>query len=151
MGIISILSLHYNELYLHKIHRRPLSMQTSVFSEYKVTLLKLDESADRLCGLVVRVPDYTSRGTGFDSRRYQIFWEVVGLERVQLSLVRIIVELFEWKCSGSGLEKPILTALGIGCTDHATPLYPQNLALTSPTSGGISVGIVRLRTESRGV
>jgi hypothetical protein len=28
---------------------------------------------DRLCGLVVRVPDYRFRGDGFDSRRYQIF------------------------------------------------------------------------------
>jgi hypothetical protein len=28
---------------------------------------------DRLCGLVVRVPGYRSRGSGFDSRRYQIF------------------------------------------------------------------------------
>jgi hypothetical protein len=36
---------------------------------------------DRLCGLVVRVPGYRSRGPRFDSRRYQIFWEVVGLER----------------------------------------------------------------------
>jgi hypothetical protein len=34
------------------------------------------------------------------------------------------------------------------CTDHATPLCPQQLALTSRTSGGRSVGIVRLRTES---
>jgi hypothetical protein len=36
-------------------------------------------SSDRLCGLVVRVPGYRSRGPWFDSRRYQIFWEVVGL------------------------------------------------------------------------
>jgi hypothetical protein len=33
--------------------------------------------------------------SGFDSRRHQIFWEVVGLERVPLSLVRIIEELLE--------------------------------------------------------
>jgi len=29
-----------------------------------------------------------------------------------------------------------------------TPLYPQTLALTSPTGGGRSVGIVRLRTKA---
>jgi hypothetical protein len=51
--------------------------------------------AVRLCGLVVRVPCYRSRGPGFDSLRYQIFWEVVGLERGPLSLVRIIEELLE--------------------------------------------------------
>jgi hypothetical protein len=59
---------------------------------------------DHLCGLVVRVPGYRSRGPEFDSRRYQIFWEVVGLERGPLSLVMIIEELLEWKSSGSGLE-----------------------------------------------
>jgi hypothetical protein len=30
-------------------------------------------------------------------------------------------------------------------------LYPQKLALTSPTRGGRSVGIVRLRTNDHGV
>jgi hypothetical protein len=52
---------------------------------------------NRLCGLVVRVP-------GIDSQRYQIFWEVVGLERGPLNLVGIIEELREWKSSSSGLE-----------------------------------------------
>jgi hypothetical protein len=33
-------------------------------------------------------------------------------------------------------------------SDHATPLYPQKLALTSPTSGGRSVGIFRSRTRA---
>jgi hypothetical protein len=44
-----------------------------------------------------------------------------------------IEELLE-RSSGSGLEIEI-TALGIRQTDHATPLYPQKLTLTSPTSG----------------
>jgi hypothetical protein len=34
------------------------------------------------------------------------------------------------------------------CTDHVTPLYPQKLALTSPTGGGRSVGRVRSRTKA---
>jgi hypothetical protein len=29
-------------------------------------------------------------------------------------------------------------AVGIRCNDHATPHYPEKLALTSPTSGGCS-------------
>ena len=37
--------------------------------------------------------------------------------------------------------------MGIRCADHVTPLYPQKLALTSPTGGGRSVGIVRSRTK----
>jgi hypothetical protein len=45
---------------------------------------------DRLCGLVVRVPGYKSRGPGFDSRSYQIFREVGGMEGGPLSLVRTI-------------------------------------------------------------
>ena len=50
---------------------------------------------DRLCGLVVRVSGYRYRGLGFDSRRYQIFWVVMGLERGPLSLVRSNEELLE--------------------------------------------------------
>ena len=38
--------------------------------------------------------------------------------------------------------------MGIRCADHVTPLYPQKLALTSPTGGGRSVGIVRVRTKA---
>jgi len=42
----------------------------------------------------------------------------------------------------------MLTAVGTRCADHVTPLYPQMLALTSPTGGGRSVGIVRSRTKA---
>jgi hypothetical protein len=59
---------------------------------------------DRLCCLEIRVPAYRSRGSGFDSRRYQIFREVVGLERGPLSLVSTTEELLETKGSGSDLE-----------------------------------------------
>jgi hypothetical protein len=101
----------------------------------------------RLCGLVVRVSGYRSRGPGFDFRPYQIFWEVRGLERGPLSLVRTIEELFEWKNSGSGLETEI-NGRGNSLRWPRNTLYPQRLAPTSPTSGGRSVGIVRLRTTA---
>ena len=52
------------------------------------------------------------------------------------------------KSRGSRSRKQILTAVGTRCADHVTPLYPQKLALTSPTRGGRSVGIVRVRTKA---
>ena len=38
--------------------------------------------------------------------------------------------------------------MGTRCADHVTHLYPQKLALTSPTGGGRSIGIVRVRTKA---
>jgi hypothetical protein len=67
---------------------------------------------DRHCGLVVRVPGYRPRRPRFDSRRYQIVWEVVGLGRGPRSLARISEELLEWKSSGSGSRKPRLRPWG---------------------------------------
>jgi hypothetical protein len=51
------------------------------------------------------------------------------------------------KSSGSSLETEI-TAIGICHTDHATLLYPQNLVLTLPTSGGRLISIVHSRTKA---
>ena len=60
------------------------------------TILKTVSTAtDRLYGLVVRDSGYRYRDLGFDSRRYQIFWVVMGLERGPLSLVMSIEELLE--------------------------------------------------------
>jgi hypothetical protein len=81
--------------------------------------------------------------SGSVSRRYQIFWEVVGLEQGPLSLVSTTEELLGRKSSSS--EN---TAVGIRHADHVAPLYPQKLALTSPTSGCRSVGIDRSQTQA---
>jgi hypothetical protein len=71
----------------------------------------------------------------------------VSLERSPFSLVSTFEELLERRSSGSSLEireygrgDPSLRPRGI--------LYPRKLALTSPTSGDRSVGIVLLRTKA---
>jgi hypothetical protein len=74
----------------------------------------------------------------------------VGLEWGPLSLVRIIEELLEWENSGSGLENRDLRREDPLRWPRDT-IYPQKLALTSPTIDGRSVDIVRLRTKGHGV
>jgi hypothetical protein len=71
----------------------------------------------------------------------------MALKRGPLSLNSTIEELLGRNSSGSGLEN-----WEYGCGDllrwpHNT-LYPQKLALTSPTCGGRSVGIVSVRTKT---
>jgi hypothetical protein len=82
---------------------------------------------DRLCGIVIRVPGYRSRGPGFDSLRYQIFGEVVGLERGPLNLVRITEELLE-RTVAAPVQKPEIHGRG------------DFVALTTPHSLSAKVG-----------
>jgi hypothetical protein len=88
---------------------------------------------------VIRAPGYWSRGPGFDSRRYQIFWEVVGLEQGPLILVSTTEELLGRNISGSSIENREY-GHGNPLSWPCDTLYLQKLALTSPTSGGRSVG-----------
>jgi hypothetical protein len=66
----------------------------------------------------------------------------VGLERDPLGLLGTNEELLGRKCSGSGLENREYGRRDPSRSPRGT-LYPQKLALSSPTSGGHSVGIVR--------
>jgi hypothetical protein len=81
----------------------------------------------------------------FDSRHYQKKI-VVGLERGPLSLVSTTEELLDRKVAAP-VWKTENTALGIRHTNHVAPSVRKKLVITSPTSGGRSVGIVRPRTQ----
>jgi hypothetical protein len=65
----------------------------------------------------------------------------VGLELAPLSLVSITEELLGRKSSRTCLENSKYGRRDPSCWSRGT-FYPQKLALTSPTSGGLSVGIV---------
>jgi hypothetical protein len=99
----------------------------------------------KLRGLSPRA-NYTER-PGFDSRRYQIFWEVVGLERGPLSHVTTIEELLERKSSGSGLGSREYGSRDPSLWPRGS-LYLQTLTLTWPISGYRSVSIVRSQTKA---
>jgi hypothetical protein len=70
----------------------------------------------------------------------------VGLVQGPLSHVGATEELLARKNSGSCLENQEYSHRDPSCWPCGT-LYPQKLALASPTSGGSLVGIVRSRTQ----
>jgi hypothetical protein len=74
--------------------RFPIKPSDFFFSIYAIR-------PDRLCGLVVRVPGYRSRGPGSIPGATRFFWEVVGLERGPLSLVSTTEELLDRKVAAA--------------------------------------------------
>jgi hypothetical protein len=107
--------------------------------------LSLSIYIDRLCGLVFRVLSYRPGGPGSipgTTRK-----KLVGLERGPLSLVCTTEELLDKKVAAP-VQKTEDTAVGIRHADHVAPSIRKKLAITSPTSGGRSVGIVRSRTQT---
>jgi hypothetical protein len=71
----------------------------------------------------------------------------MGLERGPLSLVSTTEQLLGRRSSGSCLENREYGRRDPSRCPRDT-LYPQKLAITSPTSGGRSVGIVLSRTQT---
>jgi hypothetical protein len=71
----------------------------------------------------------------------------VGLERGPLSLVSTTEEPLDRKVAAP-VQKSENTAVGIRHAAHVAPSTRKKLAITSPTSGGRSVGIVRSRTQT---
>jgi hypothetical protein len=73
--------------------------------------------------------------------------KVVDLEQGPLSLVSTTEELLDRKIAAPVL-KTENTAVGIRHADHVAPSIRKKLAITSPRSGGRSVGVVRSRTQT---
>jgi hypothetical protein len=85
--------------------------------------------------------------SGFDFRRYQIFWEVPGLEQGPLSLMSTIEERLGRKSSGSSVENREYGHRDPSSWPRGT-LYSQKLALTLSTSSGRLVGVVHSQTQA---
>jgi hypothetical protein len=105
----------------------------------------LNRGSDRLCGLVVRVLGYRSGGLS----------SIPGNTRKKNSGPRTGSTQpceYNWgatwyKSSGSCLENREYGHRDKSRCPRGT-LYPQKLAITLPTSGGRSVGIVRSQTQT---
>jgi hypothetical protein len=111
----------------------PLYFPATHLASSPIYISPLSVVCDRLCGLVVRVLGYRSGGPVSIP---DFLKKVVCLERGLLSLVSTTEELLDRK-----------VAAPVYKTEN-TAVYLQELAITSPTSGGLSVGIVRSRTQT---
>jgi hypothetical protein len=96
---------------------------------------------------VVRIPGYRSSSPGFDSRRYQIFWQVVRLEWGPLSFANTIQELI-WRKSSCSVLETREYGRGDQLRWPRKNLYSQKLSLTSPTNRRRSEVIVHSRTKA---
>jgi hypothetical protein len=95
-------------------------------------------------------PGYRSRGLGFDSRLYHIFWEVVGLERGPFSLVSTIEEVLGRNSSGSGPEIREYGRRDPSRWPRGT-VYPQIWHYLSRQRGGRLIRYSSLKDKSHGV
>jgi hypothetical protein len=82
-------------------------------------------------GTIQNISDSTAKSAGAPSCMYSTCW-------YGYSFLFWYVELVPKASPNFSIRR----------TDHATLLYPLKLALTSPTSGGRSVSIVRSRTKA---
>jgi restriction endonuclease S subunit len=71
----------------------------------------------------------------------------MGLERGPLNLVSTTGELLDRKVAAP-VYKTENTAVGIHHADLVAPSIRKKLTITSPTSSGRSVGVVRSRTQA---
>jgi hypothetical protein len=100
-----------------------------------------DSNSDRLCGPVVRVPGYRSRGPG----RFPTlpdYLRSTGSEQGPLSLVSTIEELLRRNGSGSGLENREYGHRGYCALSALHPSMRKSWHKLRPTSCCRSVGIV---------
>jgi hypothetical protein len=79
---------------------------------------------------------------GSSSRKYIKHAVLKFQQIINIITIFIVINYF------TPAKKTEVTVAGIRRADHATPLYPLKLALTSQTSGGLSAGIVRSRTKA---
>jgi hypothetical protein len=112
-----------------------------------IVLRLSNNSNNNVIVIQVTFRNWWSGGPGWDFRPLQGKEKVVGLERGPLSLVSTTEELLRRNSSGSGVESREYGRRDSSRWQRGT-LSAKKLALSSLTSGGRSVGIVRLRTEA---